>query len=492
MCLDCRPKFKPRVARSPSFFLCLTCLSRWLASNQRAALVLAFVFCWAFASARRADAGFAVGASVTTGEAYDDNIRFEHPRQSDFITYVVPTFTFLYAPPLQTTPTFISRLSATGQIFAQHSERNNFGDNISFDASYIYRYSPKLTFFVADTARRGGDTHTPGMDDAYPSALPSTPTMFPAGGTYEPVSVLADVGPLLTKGRTLSNTLSIRGAWLATSNLSISGGYENSYSNTSDGNELSNSFGFRGVYQWRLNHNIHAGYRITFLNSSRGGSDVLHSFDFGDDFFTAYRRLNLQLTPTLTLSGGGGVALNTSDHGPGLGGNANLTLIKLWPTATFSIAARRELSNSFGISRGPAQVTSFPTAFVIRLTERLRAGAGAEFTLFDSEDAKSKIFRVGAGAEYWFMSWLSSKLIYGYRGTDTHDVSRHASKDVTQGKMQGGQVSLSLSMHFDVYPRSGFSRAPIDPFMTPTMGSPAFPAPLPESDSPQSSTPLQQ
>ena len=55
-----------------------------------------------FACSHQAFAAVAGGLSLGAGEEYNDNIFFsnekKHKDESDFITHIVPTFTFNYAP----------------------------------------------------------------------------------------------------------------------------------------------------------------------------------------------------------------------------------------------------------------------------------------------------------------------------------------------------------------------------------------------------------
>src|ERR671911_769067 len=92
------------------------------------------------------NAAFASRFSLTAGEEYNDNIFFQKKKEHDYITSITPTLSLLYAPAGETQPTANLNLSSSAQIFARHSELNNFGDDVSLNGGYSYRYSPRLTF----------------------------------------------------------------------------------------------------------------------------------------------------------------------------------------------------------------------------------------------------------------------------------------------------------------------------------------------------------
>jgi hypothetical protein len=246
------------------------------------------------------------------------------------------------------------------------------------------------------------------------------------------------------------------------------------YSNAGDTGELSNSIGVRGVYNWRQEHNFHAGYAITFLSSnggnaskgSRKGSNVIHSIDLGDDYFSGFK---IQLDPTLTLSAASGIGINTGGRGPAIANNLSLTLIKLWQTAVFNAAVRRGLTGSFGIS-GVSNTTSISSNFGIRLTERLTASSGLDYSMFDTDDGKFSVFRASAGLQYWLTTWISSNLWYSHRWRHA-DLGSNSNNKVSNGDISGNSVLLAFAFHFDLWPDLGLARGATHPLYQP-MGAP--------------------
>lgn len=460
-----------------------------------AKLLAAFLIFAGLLVAREAKAGVASGFSLGLGEEYNDNLFFtnEPKRRNvrDFITHIVPTFTLLYAPPSETTPTFTSSLSTEGQIFAHNSSLNNFGDNISFNSGYTYRYSPRLTFHVGDTFGRQGSIRTIGLEAlGPPPQLPGTPTQFPSSGAFIPLPLFLDVGGLVTNGSTVANFLSFDGAYLYAPSFTISGGYSNGYSNSGGVGQVSNSIGVRGSYNWRQQHNLHAGLTVTVL-TSRGGSSnnngnncngngVVYNIDAGDDYFSAFQ---IQLDPTWTLSGSTGIGINTACGGPGVFTNGSLTLVKVWERATFNIAFRRGLTPSFGIS-GVSQTTTISSGFGIRLTERMTGVVGADYSISNTNSNTSsntssvdfKLFRASAGLQYWFTNWLSSNFMYSYRSCNCGSATQSNNTSLVSGKVQGNTVLLAFSAHFDLWPNPALARGAMHP-LYPPMGAPVYAPP---------------
>jgi len=439
-----------------------------------------------FAVAEDAKAAVAGGISLGVGEEYNDNIFFSNEKkdknETDFITHIVPTFTFSYAPFGSNVPTLNASLSASGQIYAHNSDQNNFGKNIRANVGYTYRPAPRLAFYFGDSFSREGATRTIGLDAfAAPPELPLTPTQLMSGGGYIALPNFIDIGELVTKGTNLSNFIYADGRYLYSPNITFSGFYSTGYTNFGGTGEVSNTIGFRGMYNWRNAHNFHAGYYVTIITSNRDDSqkgksnrgthtDVIHNIDLGDDFFSTYK---INIDPTWTISATGGVGINTSNDGPAVGLNANITMIKVWERAILNMAVRRGFGGTAGISSGPALTTSISTGFGIRITPYLNGFLGTEYTLSDSEDTDTlKTFRAGAGLQYWITNWLSSSLWYAYRFRDVGgNISNTAI--ASSGRVSGNAVVLTASIFFDAYPNFRLSRQAARPLYSP-MGAPVY------------------
>src|SRR5712692_2883762 len=102
------------------------------------------------------EAGFLGHFSLSTAEEYSDNILFSEKKESDFVTVATPTLSFAYKPSWQTVPNLTASLSTSAEFFAQHSNLNNFGDNVRANVNYFYPYSPRLDFTLSDRLERRG------------------------------------------------------------------------------------------------------------------------------------------------------------------------------------------------------------------------------------------------------------------------------------------------------------------------------------------------
>jgi hypothetical protein len=393
------------------------------------------------------EARFLSQFSLTAGEEYNDNIFFSKQREHDFITQIIPRFSLTYQPDGVTAPTLQLNLSPVGQIFARHSGESNFGDNLSFDGQYRYPFSPRLSFAFTDAVRLQGLARSQAVginaDD------PTLPTQPPAPG----LSRDQRLGDFLSNGANLSNSFSVSADYLVSPNISVNANYTNAYTAFIDagGNEISNAIGGRGVYRWGPEHNLHAGYTLRLLNPREGDSSVIHDFDLGDDFFSTTQ---IQLTPTLTLSGSSGISFNVGGDGPRIANNTNITLIKLWQTASLSAGLRKGLTNSFGVSGISDTLTLF-TSFNIRLTERLSALASVDHSRFDTDDDDFNTLQAGFNIQYALTSWLCPSLRYNHRrrfGGDNRQTPTGDRRFETGGNVYGNSMLLAITGRFDVWP----------------------------------------
>ncbi|HWP59960.1 MAG TPA: hypothetical protein VNL14_18860 [Candidatus Acidoferrales bacterium] len=393
---------------------------------------------------------------MSVGEEYNDNIFFSKDRVSDFITVITPNLTLLYAPPTEIAPTFTLNIAPSGLLYARHSELNNFGENLSLNGGYTYRYSPRLQFHVADTLRRSSQSRSDLARDGL-EGLPRPVTGFPPPGAVDPVPGVHRLGDFTSAGDTLRNHFSVSGRYLYSPDITFTANYTNNYASFLDigGNELINRVGIRGTYHWWPQHNLHAGFGISVIRSRDGDNNVVPNFDFGDDFFD-FTNFKILLAPTLTLSGSLGLAVNTGKSGPRVANTANLTLIKIWELASFSLGVRRGITGSFGVS-GPSLTTTFFSDFNIRLTERLSGTAGVNYSLLDTSDVNFDTFLASAGLQYWITSWLSSSLRYAHRFR-TAGAGANDDDLIARGHVRSNSVFLVFSAHFNLWPRLGLAR----------------------------------
>src|SRR5262245_48257036 len=249
-------------------------------------------------------AAFASQFSLSVGEEYADNLFFSKKKESDFVTIITPTLSLYYAPIGQSVPTLNLNISPSGQIYAHHSDLNNFGfnDNSAINGGYAFQYSPRLSFNFSESFQRQGDTRLTGLVGTG-NQLPLTPTTpFPQGSAI-PNSASQNLKDYTSGGEQLSNNFAFQGIFRVRPDIGITGGYSNSYAKfiTQGGSDLSQTFSIRGVYNWKQEHNLHAGYSLSIINPRNGDNGTIHDFDFGDDYFTSHV-YKIQITPTLSLA----------------------------------------------------------------------------------------------------------------------------------------------------------------------------------------------
>jgi hypothetical protein len=396
--------------------------------------------------------------SLSVGEEYNDNIFFTEDKEHDFITHIFPTFSLFYAPAGQTVPVFTADFTPIGQIFADHGEESNFGDNIRFRTNYIYRYSPRITFHAADTLRRLGQTRT-AFGDGFLTGSPGFSRGVPTSGVLSPQSS-QELDDFISRGDQLTNRFTLGARYEHSPTLSFTGDYNFGYTAFLDagGRDFSHSVGARGFYRWREEHNLHAGYRISSIKSRNGDDNIVHDFDIGDDYLSS---LKIDLDPTLTILASAGVGLNSNSSGPRIAGRVNVTAIKIWERATLSGGVRKGLTPSFGVG-GISDTTSFFTKFNIRITEFLTGLAGVEYSLYDTDDVNFNTFQASTGLQYRFTSWLSSTLGYAHRRRDAG--SGATSSDLLErGTVNSNSVFLFFTSRFDVWPNVGLARGQFIP-----------------------------
>jgi len=418
-------------------------------------------------SANRAEARFAISFSPTLGELYTDNIFYTRNKEHDFVTTITPTVSILYAPEGQTVPILNLNISPSAVIFARHSELNNFGDNVGLNGGYTYQYSPQLSFSVSDVLGRQGQYRLgPLTQGAFQLPSPST-SPPPVGGTI-PGQGNQNLSNFTSGGSGSSqlwNNFSLLGTYLYRPDIRFTGGYTNNFVNYLDqgGHDLWQTIGFRGIYNWRQEHNLHAGVFVNILNSrntnnvnNRNNNNVVVDFDFGDDFFSNYQ---IQLSPTLTLTASTGISLNAGNNGPPVANNTNVTLTKIWETATLSGGVQHGLTSSYGVA-GISKTTTVNGQFDYQVTEKLSTIAGVNFSFYDTDDGNFQTFQALAGARYQFTSWLASNFFYAYRWTDSSNSVAQSSSGILQsGLVRANAAYLTLTANFDLWPNVGLARS---------------------------------
>jgi hypothetical protein len=415
-------------------------------------------------SANRAEARFAISFSPTLGELYTDNIFYTKNKEADFVTTITPTLSILYAPEGQTAPTLNLNIWSSGLIFARHSELNNFGDNWGLNGGYTYQYSPQLNFYVSDVLGRQGPYRLgPTTQGAF--QLPNPPTSPPPSGGTLPGQGNQNLSNFTSGGSQFWNNFILQGSYLYRPDVRFTGGYQNNLVDYIDqgGSDVYHTIYFRGVYNWRQEHNLHAGFYINIYNNrnnnnvnNRNNNNVVFNFDLGDDYFSSFQ---INLSPTLTLTASTGISLNAGNNGPPVANNTNITLTKIWETATLSGGVQHGLTSSYGVG-GISNTTTVNGQFNYQVTEKLSTMSGVNFSFYDTDDGNFQTFQASAGAQYQFTPWLAANLFYAHRWTDSSTSAAQSSSGILQtGLVRANAVYLTLTANFDLWPNTGLSRS---------------------------------
>jgi hypothetical protein len=423
-------------------------------------------------------AAFASQFSLGVGEEYNDNIFFSKQKDHDFISTLLPTLSFFYAPAGQIEPTATLSIGSTGEFYARHSELNNFGKNFVVQGAYAYRYSPQLSFDFADNLQRQGPTRTGGFGFGQPLQLQTGPTTLGSNVTKS-----QDLKDFISQGDQITNSFGVNGSYLYRPDVSFTGFYQNTVAQFLDagGTEVSHTIGARGIYNWRQDHNLHAGYSISINKSRNGGNEdgVIHNFDFGDDYFSNY---NLQLTPTLSLTASSGLSFNAGKDGPRIANNTNITITKLWEAGVLNAGFRKGLTPSFGVA-GISDTMSIFTTLAFRFSEKLSTNANVNLSFYDTEDVNFKTFEAAMGLQYMINSWLSAALNYRFRWIDGGSGANQSGSSganqtdlLNKGIINSNSVFLVLTGRFDLWPNIGLARGLSSTTLNPVLKTP-FPLP---------------
>jgi hypothetical protein len=469
--------------------------------------VILLVFCG------KAEARFASRFSLAVGEEYSDNIFFSEKKTHDFITVLNPTLSFIYQPTFRPNSQLTFDLSVPAEFFVRHSGESNFGDRLSLQANYLYQYSSRLNFTARECLSRRGETRTGGFDDlrgggqgfgnsSGTGGLSGSTTFggfssnggcggFGNSGGLGRVGGEAGLGDsdLVTRGEVLSNTFDIRSRFSYSPIWSFDGSYRSRYMAFFDegGREISHKFEIGTSYHRWQQHNLRARYSIEILKSRDGKTDILHDIDAGDDFFS---NRQIQLTPTLSILASTGLGLQTGDSDFRLRHTLDVALVKIWRLAQFVVGVKRGLTGSQGVS-GPSFTTDFFTGFQIQLTRRLVGMAGAELSLYDTDNQDYETFQALAGFQYWLASWVAVNLAYNFQRFDPERQNGDTSSILSQGIVDSNSVFLSLVAYFDLWPNLGLAHGAAASHMLPTFSPVRGPAggPVPSSSGPSPQQP---
>lgn len=429
-------------------------------------------------STREGGAYFASRLSLSTGEEYNDNIFFSPQKTYDFVTVITPTLSFLHQRGGQNGPIWTADLNASGEIFARHSELDNFGDRLTAHTDYFYPYSSRLAVRMTDCLEKRGATRLGAYAAGGLASFGGFGRIATQGGFSDTAlggcGRYGDIGSMSMQtnqatsartinvfgtGATLDNRVTMRSDFQYSPTLMFGATYGWRYIAFFDegGRESDHNIMLGGTYtRWRQ-HNIYARYSLDFIQSRDGSNNTVNNIDVGDDFFSSRQ---IQLTPTFILFASNGISLKGGGGGNKFGvvHRFDVAVAKLWKTALLGGGVRRGLTGSYGVA-GISYTTSFYGYFHIYLSRRLLGIAAVDFSLYEPDTAHDnfKTYQAIAGLQYWLTSWLSANLAYNYRKFEP-DSSSPGSNLLPQLKANGNSVFITLAAYFDLWPNVALAR----------------------------------
>src|SRR5262249_28419169 len=127
--------------------------------------------------------------TLSLGEEYNDNIFLSENKEHDFITLIRPALTLQSVLPTQPLSTLALTIAPIAQIYARHSAENSFGGG-GGSLSYIYPYSPTLSFNFSDLLNTQGKTRI--LGGLFPGGTTPTPGVpIPPSGNQQTVNSLS-------------------------------------------------------------------------------------------------------------------------------------------------------------------------------------------------------------------------------------------------------------------------------------------------------------
>ncbi len=442
------------------------------------------------------EAGVLGQLSLAGVEEYNDNVTFSDKSKGDFVTTVVPTLRLIYKPFGYTDSNLTANLSVPIEIFARNSQLNNIGNNILLNTEYLYPYSPRLDLSFHESFQRRGVTRTFGSNSfdnggigggSGSGAVGGIPLPGVGGGGFGGSSAgggggacgtvgsissrgqtqgTFNQGDLITRGEWWENQAGVSGQYLLTPRLSLRAGYCWDYIDFLDagGNETGHSVYLGARYQIRENSQIRVGYGVSLVRSRDGREDIVHNIDIGGDYL---QLKEVQLTPTLLLSGSTGIALATRNNGiqGGSGSSSdnlrlehtlNVRLTKLWQDGSTTLGIQRGLTGSFGAG-GPSFTTTFFLASTISLAKNVNGTSNVGYSQYDTGSDNFDAFQATVALQYSGFRYFTTSIGYSYRQFQGNN-SAQSSFGFNRGNFEGNSIFLVISTQFDVWPSIGLTR----------------------------------
>jgi len=345
--------------------------------------VLAILAAAGIASAQPSPGVWTITPSLQVGEEYTDNVfGTAHNRQSDFISQFTPGLRVSYA----TTPfTLELGYTVTGEIYADNSNLDNFGDNQTGFLTLGYRPDERWRFNLNSYYAR---TNNPSQFLVTPSA--------PAGAVVVPTVET-------TRQQTDQFTVSAGGDYKFTPRLTGRASYDFSYLKQ-EGSE--DSFSNTGL--------LGADYQLTPLDTGFSTVSVSVFEPNTDTSATLLLGWSRQWSPNFTTSVAVGPRVTNSDWAGAADLSATYQATREW---SFSLAYHLGTSLVAGTT-GAQNVSGLTATIGYHPLRDLQFGAQGGWTrtweIGGSRSDSENAYFAGASASYQITTWLTLTLSYTY------------------------------------------------------------------------------
>ena len=343
--------------------------------------------------------------SLGVAEQYTDNVfGTAHDRQSDFITQITPGVALSYEAPLLR---LSASYSATGEIYADHSDLDNFGENQNGSLTLDYRPQERLGLRLGGYYSRTND----------PSTFLVAPITAPPGTTVVPTVET-------TRRETTQFTLSAGGDYRFTPRLTGRAGYDFTYleqEDTDDGRTHTGSLG--GDYQLTRQDQGFSTVSVSALDSTESDTSASLLLGWRREWAPDFRT-SVAAGPRVTDGTWGGAADVSATYQPG----------RQW-SATLAYSLGTGLAAG---TTGAQNVSAVTAGLAYQATRELRFSAGGGWTRTwpldgGTDEETTNAYGAGVTASYQLTRWLALTLSYRFSLEDEEGGDSIQTNQVTLG-----------------------------------------------------------
>ena len=325
--------------------------------------------------------------SLTLAERYDDNIfGTAHDRQSDFVTQITPGVGLSYEGE---TVNLGASLSATGEIYADESDLDNFGENRNGAFTLGYRPDERLTLRLAGQYARTND----------PSSFVTSglaPVAAPLGAPFVPTVEIA-------RREASQYTLTAAGEYRLDPRWTARAGYAFALVDEKGGTDSRSHTGSAGTsYELTRSDRLFLDARVSYFDSTESDTAVTGLLGWARQW-TPDLRTSLAAGPRVTDGEWGGAAEASLAYQP----------VRDWSaTLAYSLGTGLAVGDE-----GAQNVSALSAGVAYQATRELWFTVGGSWTRTwalgdDPDEGASNTYGGRASVSYRFTTWLVGTLAY--------------------------------------------------------------------------------